>query len=234
VQKNKDTLVIYDCIDGTDTLNSTVKVYYKSKLYSVYNLINGKIHGISHDYHENGKIHIQTHFKNGYAHGMNMVYNRNGILLRESLYIENKLVLFRSYMIDTVYNLHRERLTSFVGEEPFFAGEIIKNSEDSIITGVYSNLTIPDTLLLHVKEKLNVQLYLPKVNSNNIMEVLIGKFDSNLNCKDTIYYISEKKTQAELNFEFLPQKIGYDFLLGYVQIPNKEKIYFFDDFYTTE
>lgn len=232
IKKSNEVEYVYYCQDGQDTLYSDVNVFYMSRLYSKYRLINGRINGVVYDYHKNGLINIKTHFIDGKAHGLNKVYNNKGTLLRKSVYIENKQVLFESFMIDTVFNLKRKLITSIVGEKYFFGGELITNSNDSIIRGVYASLIIPDTISLKDENIFNIKLNFPKVYENTA--IVVGEFDKDLNCIDTVAYKQKNELKDEFNFKFTPDKKGYDFLIGYVEVPNRERIFFYNDFFVED
>ncbi len=233
LKKNDDVLYKYHCKEGKDTLNSTVYKYYFSKIYSKSQLVNGQLNGLAYDYHQNGAVRIITHFQKGDAHGLNKVFAKNGTLLRQSIYIHNKQVLFESFMIDTIDNFRRRKITSISGKKEAFGGELISDSNGKILQGVYARINIPDTLTLEKSYNLDIDFTVG--SSVKECKIVIGEFDRTLNCIDTSLYVQLKNLDKKHVYKYRPLNKGYNFIIGYILIPGYSlRIFFYDDFYVVE
>ena len=239
LRQTDDIVIKYKCKHGKDTLNSKKYRFFKDVLISEATIVNGKVQGSVIDYFPNGKIRTLSYTWNSLPHGINKVYSNQGTLLRRSLYIEGKQVLFESRMVNSDKTVNRRKLVARINNDVIWAGEFYSNIDDTVIItnykGMYVDLLIDDTISIEKEYKVELKVYLPIVMSSP--EFIIGDFDKNLICIDTIEHIKQNNTKEAFFFNYKPPKTGNLFLVGKLVLPDnyiKEDIYFFKGFYVKE
>lgn len=63
----------------------------------------GKLIVCSSSYYNNGKLHEETHYKDGKVHGDYKQYDSNGFLVTHNIYNNNKLLLYASHRNNRLY-----------------------------------------------------------------------------------------------------------------------------------
>lgn len=59
-------------------------------LIQTYNLKDGKMNGLSTEFHSNGKVHTKSHWTNGLLNGVFEIYDENGILTERKNYLNGE------------------------------------------------------------------------------------------------------------------------------------------------
>ncbi len=241
VQKDNGVIYKYRCLHGKDTANSTRYRFYNTYLVSQSTFISGKLDGSVIDYYPDGLINIVTNYRNGKAHGVNKVFNEYGTLIRRSLYIQNKQVLFESTMENSQHeSLRRKKLIAFVYNQTKWAGEKYTVLNDSSLSmgsyqGMYVEVMVDDTIPSKTIIEIDLDITFPTLIYNP--EILIGEFDKTLACTDTVFYIKLDSVYDFFSFNYESLKTGNDYLTGRLSVPDsimKEDIYFFKGFYVEE
>lgn len=137
VRLSDDMVYKYKCQKGNDTANSIRYLYYKSLLLSKAPLVDGKLEGSVINYFTNGQIRIITNYKNNQANGVNIVYNEDGKVIRRSLYIDDKQVIYESIMRSEDKPIGRKKVYASIDNEVIPAGELYYNLSDSNVLGDY-------------------------------------------------------------------------------------------------
>lgn len=242
----------FKCKNGKDTLNSHVYRYYDWVLVGEWSYKDGKKEGSVIDYHPNGNINLVTNYINDTAHGLNMVYNDSGNLIRRSFYLKNKQFLFESEMVNELMPDITRKTIVYKDEngKVNWAGELFINKDDEPTSvghfhhisntdtipideykGMYVNIEINDTLEVQPEYLVSLNITLPK--TVYYPEILIGEFDKQLNCIDTICYSKPDSIVDNFTFKFQHQKSGNNYLIGRLNNTDivKSDIYFFKGFY---
>jgi hypothetical protein len=235
-KKTEDLVIKYKCVDKNDTLNSIKYVYYKTTLTSQTILINGKKNGPVIDYYMNGEIKIITNYLNNKAYGLNKVYNERGQLIRRSVYIDDKQVLFEKREGNEEKPMFRIKRIAIINDKNNWAGELLlrkanTNSNEIEKDGLFVSMNIEDTIIKLRETPVSLEFTFPTNQLKS--KILIGKFDKSLNCTDTIYYSYQDTINDYLSFNYIPEYTGYNFLVGRMSITDQlnEDIYFFTDFF---
>ena len=249
IKQSDGTTKKFICRNDADTLNSTVYRFYDWLLISKWTYVNGKIEGSMFNYHADGTINIITNFINDTVHGINKVYNDSGNLIRRSFYIKNKQVLFESIMINEDFpNVIRKKIQhKNKSNKVIWAGDIfldknnlptnigiITDKMDSIIAdykGMYVDIIIDDTIAINNDYNVILDITLPNIYYSP--EIIIGEFDVNMLCYDTIFYTKSDSIGGNVNFKFHPSVLGNNYLIGRLNSfdSQNDDIYFFKGFY---
>jgi len=247
IEQTDGTTKKFECKNDKDTLNSTVFRFYEWILVSKWNYVDGKKEGSLINYHPDGTIKIITNYINDTVHGVNKVFNDSGTLVRRSFYIKNNQVLFESEMISEDFpGVYRKKIVhKNKNKELIWAGVLyldqnnkptnvgsVKTKTDSLeYKGMYVDIAIEDTLNLLKEYSIGLNITLPATEYHS--EILIGEFDINLKCVDTIYYAKPDSIVDKHTFRFQPVKSGNNYLIGRLNNLEivKDDIYFYKDFY---
>lgn len=238
VRQSDDLVYKYRCQKGNDTANSIRYAYYKSLLFSKTTFVDGKREGALFDYFPNGKIRIITIYKDGKANGVNKVFNEDDTLVRRSLYINDRRVLFESTQFNAAKTVGRKNIYMNFNNQGVWAGELYYNISDTSFLGDYRgmfvNIVIDDTVTLFNETLARLYITLPMGIYDP--EILVGNFDENLICNDTLYYAKLDSVSNFLYFSFIPKRLYNNFLVGRLSLPDKyteEDIYFFQGFFVS-
>ena len=242
VTHSDGTVCKFKCKNGKDTATSIRYCYYKSFLLSKTTFINGKREGSVIDYYPNGRIRIITNYQNDKADGINKVFNEDGELIRRSLYIDDKQVLFESIMVNTEDPIKRRKLVTSINHQIKWAGELYTNLNDELIAvaklnigeyqGMYVKVIIDDTLYLEKETIVKLEVTFPAIIPDS--KITIGEFDKTLTCIDTLVCIEPDSLEKSYSFRYTPKKTGNDYIIGNLTVPHyilKDTIYFFKGFY---
>jgi len=101
VRMENGVICKYKCKQDTDTTDCTKYCFYNNNLISQSTYVDGKLNGSAIDYYPDGLIYILMNYHNDKKHGIKKVFDEYGTLLRRSLYLQDKQVLFESTMINT-------------------------------------------------------------------------------------------------------------------------------------
>jgi len=235
VEQSNGIVYKYKCKKNKDTLNSDKYSFYNSVLLSKSQLLNGELDGTVYDYYPDGKVKITSNFTKGIANGVNKVYNEDGVLLRRSLYIDNKQVLFEETKVNYEIGLRRKKLIKRPFNDGLWAGEIYERMSDTskslIYKGVYVDVLSEDTITFGQSITVKLRFTLPAVTKNP--QILVGQFNKNLTCIDTIIYAIPDSAGKVFSFSYFPKKIGNNYLLGSFSAPEylNTDIFFFKGIY---
>ena len=233
VHKSNDVVFKYKCESGKDTLNSVRYVYYKSLLRIKVPLKDGKIDGTVINYYPDGGIDLITNYRNGIAQGINKKFSENGTLMRKSMYINNRQVLFENRMINSERTINRRKLYYRINNKQTWGGELYSYINDSLgkgkYKGMYIDMFIDETIAYATPTPVELKFTLPETSYDP--KILIGDFDENLNCIDTIYFANPDSVYDQIFFDYQPDKTGNNYLIGKMVFPEFLDIYFFEGFY---
>lgn len=248
VEQIDGTTKKFKCKNGKDTLNSTVYRFYDWILVEKWNYVNGKKEGSLITYHPDGTIKIITNYISDTVHGVNKVYDSTGALIRRSFYIKNKQVLFEQLSMENenfpdtykrkLVHKNKDNELIWAGElfldksgNPTNVGYYMSETDSVEYKGMYANINVKDTLQLDLTYSLRLYVTIPKMVE--YPEILIGEFDKNLNCLDTIYFAKPNYVISTYDFSYRPNKVGNNYILGRFSSPQlaDQSMYFFDDFY---
>ena len=217
--KYYDNGVIKEQTIYPDIHDTTIQKYYEyfpdGLLKRYIELSNNIWSGNVKAFFPNGNIKENLHFVNGIEHGVFRFYDSIGNKIQEYLFVEGQKLVYSELLINDSLEKYKYVYYDVNNDTAYYSGQLVFN-ESGILreeTSDYYSTTGIDTIQLGRECNISVR--------------------SNIGCKECYIELQIENVEGELftnkiaksdpgchtiNFSFTPTKIGYDFIVGKVNV----------------
>jgi antitoxin component YwqK of YwqJK toxin-antitoxin module len=193
-------------------------------LKRIIHFSNGKPTGKYYTYYENGHLRNETTYNSGKLHGVNRVYNKKGLKLRESLYIDNKQKIFKKYSVNTEKQTKMQCYAVNNGKAVEI-GQIVYDKDDDILLShsFYYNIIGPDTITYGQNYNFKIKVLIGNCIDSCNMKLKLGELNSNFKFKNKNDILTFESKNSNLKARLKNPQSGYNLITGILYIKNNSE-----------
>jgi len=185
---------------------------------------NGKIDGEAVGYHPSGRIFVVQTFKDGVEHGVTRIYDAEGKPVYRCLHFGGVQVIIEEWQYAWDYNV----LKSHLYPDPECFGQLVFTPDGKLVEekSYYYTLSAPDTIDVGKIYPLHIEMVFGVfgVQKHDIYvdRAVFGDFDTTFIAHDRSKFTYLKSHDNKLTYSFLPQDSGRQFVVGVVNVKDRE------------